>query len=237
MKSHARIIASVCLLILGAAAAGALASGVPPERWDRPAATTVHCQIGNLHDPVRLPGPELFQGEESYAFLVHPPEQCGCTEGGFTVETVAHLLYFEPDQVPALLQVQARLLEALPDLTGLCRLPGPDVCLGPPQTILVDQPGYFLVTVPMPGCPIQDFGQYYFLAMSYQGGSPARLAIDDQPQPCVEFIDRGNGWEDMFLIPDKTGGGKHILFGDVVCGALSVDEETGSWGSIKSLYR
>ncbi|MGD9546209.1 MAG: hypothetical protein AB7V45_01555 [Candidatus Krumholzibacteriia bacterium] len=236
MNSQARILAVICLLILGAAA-GALAADLPAERWDHPAEATADCQIGNLNDAVGISGPELFTGNETFAYLVNPQDQCGCTEGGFTVETIYQLLYFEPQQVPALLQVVPRLLAVNLDPTTECMFPGPEVCLGQPVTILVEEPGYQLVTVPMAQCPLQWFDQPYFLSLGYEGGSPAFLAIDDQPAPCVEYVDRGFGWEDMFLIPDKTGGGKHILFGDVVCGALSVDNETGSWGSIKSLYR
>jgi len=41
----------------------------------------------------------------------------------------------------------------------------------------------------------------------------------------------------MFTFPAKTGGGKSIVFGDIVCGALSVADEPQAWGKIKSLYR
>jgi hypothetical protein len=49
-------------------------------------------------------------------------------------------------------------------------------------------------------------------------------------------LDRGQGWEDLFGF-DKTGGGKSIVFGDIVYATAVVPEETETWGSIKSLYR
>ena len=104
------------------------------------------------------------------------------------------------------------------------------------MTITIDTPGYHLVTAPVLGCPMQPFEDHYFLSLKYLGGAPAYLAIDDQPAACTEYIDRGDGWEDLFLF-GKTGGGKSIIFGDIVCGALSVDAEPDAWGSIKSLFR
>lgn len=195
------------------------------------------CLVGNLNEPVGPPAPDIFQGHESYAYLVYPPDNCLCEQGGFTVQTITQVLYFDATQVPVTLQVQASLRLGVLDIGGTCWLPGPQVCLGPVIPVTITSPGFHWVTAPLPGCPMQPFGNHYFLSLQYLGGGPGFLAIDDAPQACTEYVERGLGWEDMFTFPAKTGGGKAIIFGDVLCGAMSVENQTGSWGSIKSLYR
>ncbi len=196
-----------------------------------------NCTIGNLNNPAGPPAGDIFLGHETYAYHVFPPDQCTCTEGGFIPLTVSQLLYFDSSQVPATFQVEALLLAADYNAATDCFLPGPIICSGTPMQVSVDVPGNLLVTAPVDSCPVQPFNEHYFLALKYTGDAPGFLVIDDQPQACTEYVERGNGWEDMFTFPGKTGGGKSIIFGDIVCGTLSVDTEQGTWGAIKSLYR
>ncbi len=193
--------------------------------------------IGNLNDPVGPPAADIFLGHETYAYHVFPPEQCSCSEDGFTPLTVSQLLYFDDSQIPATFQVEALLLAANFDTGSNCFVPGPVICNGPPTQFTITNQGSSQVTAPFAACPVQVFNEHYFLALKYTGDVPGFLLIDDQPQECTEYVERGNGWEDMFTFPAKTGGGKSIIFGDIVCGTLSVDTEVGTWGAIKSLYR
>ncbi len=202
-----------------------------------PAMAQSDCTIGNLNNPAGPPAEDIFQGHETYAYHVYPPDQCGCTEGGFTPLAVSQLLYFDNTQVPATFQVEAMLLAADYEAATDCFLPGPVICNGPSLQITVTDQGQIRITAPVDGCPLQVFNEHYFLALKYTGDAPGFLVIDDQPQACTEYVERGSGWEDMFTFPAKTGGGKSIIFGDIVCGTLSVDAEQGAWGAIKSLYR
>jgi len=194
------------------------------------------CQIGNLNPPVGEPVPEIFQGEEAYAYHVYPPDQCACDEGGFALQTVSMLLYFTENQIPADLVVQGGLLGGVYDPSNDCWLPGETLQESQPTTVIVQEPGFFPVSVQVPIVDFYPFEGHYFLSMRYIGGAEALLAVDDQPMPCTEYINRGNGWQDLYD-RDKSGGGKVIVFGDIVCGVPTVAGESQTWGAIKSLYR
>ena len=205
--------------------------------WSLPAAAQDSCTIGNLNDPAGPPAPDIFKANETYAYHVFPPEQCSCSEGGFIPTSVSQLLYFDTEQIPATFQVQAQLLAAVYDAGSGCYTPGVVICEGPPLQVTVTTTGVFQATAPFDLCPVQPFAEHYFLALKYTGYAPGYLVTDGLPQECTEYVDRGAGWEDMFFFPGKTGGGKSILFGDIVCDAYTVDNEQGAWGVIKSLYR
>lgn len=203
-----------------------------------PAAAQNSCTVGNTNDPLGPPATGIFMGNETYAFEVFPPSQCSCNEGGFLPLNVSQWLSFDANQVPANFTVRAQLLAAVPDPAGNgCFRPGGILCAGLPVQLTVSAPGPFLATAAFDTCAIQNFNAHYFLALEYTGNAPGSLLTDGQPQECIEYLNDGTGWKDMFFFPGKTGGGKSIIFGDIVCGAYAVDTEQNTWGTIKSLYR
>ena len=220
---------SVFLLALVALSGlvAASASAGPSPRGD--------CLVGNLNDPVGEPVPNIYFGNETYAYLINPADQCACTEEGFVVESISQLVYFGPEQIPFDVTVKAYLLAAVWDnLTG-CWVPGPILEESLPQTFQVDIPGTFLFNVPMDMTLGYELDVPYFLALHYAGGGPGMLVVDDQPASCTEFIDTGAGWEDLNT-RGRPGGGKIILWGDIVC-SVPVAAEDNTWSTIKALYR
>jgi len=194
------------------------------------------CQVGNLNPPVGPPAGGIFMGEEEYAYHIFPADQCNCSEEGFILESITQFLFFEPNQVPANLIVRGVLLKAVFDPSSGCWVPGPVLFEGPPENFIIDDNGPVVIQVPTPGAPVLPLADQYFLVLRYQGGAEAMLVVDDEPMPCTEFINRGSGWEDLFG-RDKSGGGKVIVFGDIVCSPLSVPNGNSTWGGIKSLYK
>lgn len=192
------------------------------------------CTIGNLNQPA-LYAPNIFQGDEAYAYLVHPGEFCAFEGGHFSLLSVTQFLHFEDQQLPVTLVVEASIMEAVFDSGLGCDVPGETLHASVPLALRVEQVGEFPVTVQLDPF-ILPLDRSYFLSLRYLGGGPGQLVTDDMPAPCVEFIDRGQGWEDLFNF-DKTGDGKGIVFGDVVYATQTVPEETETWGAIKSLYR
>jgi len=225
------------VLLLVFSSAAALAETGPYADWDGSTAANGDCQVGNLNDPVGPPAPDIFNGEESYAFHILPAEQCQCAEGGFKIESISMLLYFEEDQIPTTFEVRGSLLAAVFEPASDCWLPGPPLCQSDPLAMTIDTPGVHQVFVPVVDCEAYPLVDNFFLSLTYNGGGPAFLPIDDQPRPCTEYINRGAGWEDMFFFPGKTGGGKHIVFGDIVCSIPTVGADQNSWDAVKALYR
>ncbi|MCP4570983.1 MAG: hypothetical protein GY838_01400 [bacterium] len=195
---------------------------------------TPDCTVGNLNQPA-LFAPNIFTGEEAFAYLIEPSGLCQFEGGHFSLMNVTQLLSFEDQQLPATLQVEAAIMEARWDDSFGCLLPGETLHASIPVTRRVETVGIFGVTVELDPL-ILPLDEPYFLSLRYMGGSPASLVTDDLPLPCVEFIDRGQGWEDLFTF-DKNGDGKAIVFGDVVYATSTVPESDSTWGAVKSLYR
>ncbi len=194
------------------------------------------CQVGNLNPPGAPPVPGIFTGNESYAYHIYPADQCDCVEEGFVLEAITQYLYFEDEQIPAAFFVQGSLLKAEFDASIGCWVPGPLLYQGPREVFTIVESGQATIQVLTPGIPAFPLADHYFLVLEYLGCSQALLVVDDEPMPCTEFINRGNGWEDLFNY-DKSGGGKIIVFGDIVCSPLAVSTTTSTWDGIKSLYR
>ena len=197
-------------------------------------AQEVDCTIGNLNQPAFF-APGIFQGDEAYAYFVEPGALCTFAGGHFSLLNVTQLLQFEDQQLPVTLQVEAAILDAVWDPGLDCFLPGGAIHASLPLTQRVEEVGVSAVTVQFDPL-ILPLERPCFLSLRYLGGGPGQLVTDDQPAPCIEYIDRGQGWEDLFTF-DKTGDGKTIVFGDVVYATSTVPEATESWGAIKSLYR
>jgi hypothetical protein len=232
------------ILLAGAGAMLTATAGDGPE-WEGHLFANGDCQVGNLNEPEGAPLEGYFDGHQMIAYLINPGDQCPCSEGGFKLESVSHLLHFNSQQVPADLHVRAGLLAAEFDAASATWIPGPPLCESMPVTIIVQEPGIQQILVPTPDCEAMPLDEHYFLFLNYENGGPASLVIDGQPEPGIEYIDRGNGWEDMFFFPDKSGNqsddrsgtGKHIVWGDVLCSAPVVPAEHDSWGTIKAMYK
>ncbi len=212
----------------------ALAGTNPP--LEIPVVLSGDYQVGNLNAPGSAPVPGIFMGEEEYAYHILPAEQSDCSEDGFILESITQLLFFEENQVPVTLMVQAALLKADFDPSSDCWVPGPVLYDSPQEIIMITDNGPATIKVLTPGIPVFPLEEHYFLVLRYQGGSEALLVVDDQPMACTEFINRGNGWEDLYG-RDKSGGGKVIVFGDIVCAPMAVPTVENNWDRIKSLYK
>jgi hypothetical protein len=169
--------------------------------------------------------------------LIYPPDQGTCTEGGFDLLEIHMYLELGPQHVPVTFNVSGALAHADLDPTEGQYVPGPFICEGPEAVFHIEEPGLYVITVPMQdACECQLFDDHYFLVMRFLTPFEANLPIDDQPQPGIVYNDKGAGWVDMFDL-SKTAGGKVIIWGDTVCCTHSVGNEAGSWSGIKSLYR
>ena len=231
------LILLTCLFLLvgGGALLSLAASDLPT--WDNHLEANGDCLVGNLNDPQGAPLAGYFDGHQMIAYFISPGSQCSCDEGGFKLESVNHLLYFDDQNVPASLAVRAGLLAAEYDAASGTWVPGHILCESTPVIIPIDQVGLQQVQVPTADCEALPLDDNYFLFLAYEEGVPAALAVDGFPEPGIEYLDRGNGWEDMFYFPDKSGGGKHIVWGDILCSAPVVPADQDSWGSIKAMYR
>jgi len=193
--------------------------------------------VGNLK-PIVPPAVEFIHtGQESYAYLIYPPAQGSCTEGGFELLNIHMYLELTPAQVPVTFTASGSLAHADWDPSENQFVPGPPLCTGPEAVYNFTEPGLYVITVPMEDvCECQVFDDYYFLIIRYHDFFEANLPIDGLPQPGIVYNAKGTGWFDMFDYK-KTAGGKVIIWGDIVCGDCSVGNQSGTWSGIKSLYR
>ena len=193
--------------------------------------------VGNLNPPTHALE-NYVTGNQAFAYLVYPPDQAACTGGGFIPEAVHMWLGFRSEQLPATFAASAQLLAAVYDtLTGQW-LPGTLLCQGSPQTFTVTTPGLFELMLPfLPGeCGPQVFNDYYFLVVRLETPLTADLPLDSFPEAGVAYQNDGQGWVDMNGLK-RADSGKIIIWGDIVCTAAPVGNTTGTWGSIKGLYR
>lgn len=185
------------------------------------------CQIGNLSEPV-VPVPGLIQGDEQvFAYLVHPVEQCPCSEGGAQIQEIRMWLQFEPWMIPQNFFVRAGLQRAEwnPDLDRW--QPAGYYFEGITVPVEVFDPGLFLLNVPIPNARWMDIHEYYFLTINFRSPLESNLVGDGMDVPGVAYMspDGGDSWIDLFGF-DKTSGGTPIIWGDVLCGAM--DPTTGT---------
>ncbi|PID79086.1 hypothetical protein CSB20_11855 [bacterium DOLZORAL124_64_63] len=194
------------------------------------------CQVGNPNAPQGTVS-GIFNGHEAYAYYVYPPAQCDCQESGFKLENVSQGLSFDETQVPAVLNVSPLLIKAEREANQPYFVPGPILYEGPTQTITVDEAGPVLVTVPTDNIEAFPFDDHYFIGLRYEGDAPGNLQIDDEPLPGIEYILTPNGWSDLYRWRKRAGGGKVIVYGDIVCSPMGSPTESRTWDTIKSLYR
>ncbi len=194
-------------------------------------------QVGNLNPPVPPSVEFLHTGLEDYAYLIYPPDQGSCTEGGFELLAIHMFLELMPNQVPITFTVSGALAHADWDPSLNAWVPGPFICEGPDELFNIELPGVYNITVPMEdSCGCQAFDDHYFLVVRFHTPFEANLPTDGLPAPGIVYNDKGDGWVDMIGL-GKTAGGKVIIWGDTVCCTYSVGNEAGTWGGIKSLYR
>ncbi|MBC8424720.1 hypothetical protein H8E07_11410 [bacterium] len=194
-------------------------------------------QVGNLNPPMPPSVEFIHTGLEDYAYLIYPPDQGSCTEGGFELVAIHMYLELTANQVPVTFTVSGALAQADWDPSLNEFVPGPFICEGPDEMYHIELPGIYVITVPMQdSCGCQAFDEHYFLVMRFHTPFEANLPIDGLPQPGIVYNDKGAGWLDM-IDYDKTAGGKVIIWGDTVCCTYSVGNEAGTWSGIKSLYR
>lgn len=176
-------------------------------------------QIGNLNDPVGLPVPNIVHGEQTFAYLVHPAEQCNCTEGFVQLENTLFWLHFDPWMIPRNFEVRPGLRPAIWNPSIDRWVPGGYFYEGPSIVVDVADAGPFLLQVPSFNAPWMNIYEFYFLTLTFESPLEANLLGDGMDQPGIAYVSpNGNFWIDLYG-PDKTSGGKPIIWGDVLCGA------------------
>lgn len=196
------------------------------------------CTIGNMGDPVGLPLFEVLHGQESYAYLVRPGEECSSQEEVFELLKLSMLLDFFIEQVPVNFTCRAGFLKALEVQPGQF-VPAELLYSSPPATFQFNQPGIHMIEVGTPEFGEQIMDDVYFIAIHFETPFEGNLPIDSFPEAGVAFRNDGSGWVDMDTF-GRTASGKIIAWGDIVCrpaGASSVEPDPGvSWGFVKSLF-
>ncbi len=178
----------------------------------------VLCQVGNLEDPIGLPVVNVFEGAATYAYLIHPIDQCECPDGFIQLQDAFMWLEFEPMMVPVNFTVRAGIRSAF--YNAALNQWEPDLLLydGAEMMIQVMNPGPFPLAVPAVAAPWIGINEYVFLTLEFENPFQANLLCDGNDQPGIVYVSPdGLNWVDMFG-PDKTSGGKPIIWGDVVCG-------------------
>lgn len=198
--------------------------------------TRADCRVGNLASAVPPPATGIFAGGEEYAYLIYPPDQCQCAEGGFTFESIGMLLEFAPHQVPVTFAAVAVWREAVWDDGLGCYLPGGELFASAPVIFPIALPGIYDIVIPTPGWDFLPFAQHYFIGLRYVDVFAADLPVDDQPQACVAYRGDGTSWQDLDGLK-RAAGGKVIVWGDIVCGSPVIPSDATTWGTLKAVYR
>lgn len=179
------------------------------------------CQIGNLNEPL-FPVPNLIHGgEQVFAYLVHPIEQCPCSEGGVQIQEMRMWLHFDPWMIPQNFLVRAGLQRAQWNAALDRWEPAGYFFEGITVPVDVFDPELFLLNIPVPAARWMDVNEFYFLTVTFRSPLEANLVGDGYDIPGISYMspDGGDTWIDLFG-PDKTGGGTPIIWGDVLCGAM-----------------
>lgn len=179
----------------------------------------VICLVGNLEEPVFPPVAWDFQAGQIYAYLIHPIDQCDSTEPSVQLQNVFMWLEFEPRMVPTNLIVRPGLRPAIYNAALDQWEPDGNFYEGPESLIEVMEPGPVMLQVPAFNAPWIGIQDHFFLTLTFETPFQANLLCDGMDQPGIAYFSPdGIQWEDMYG-PDKTSGGKPIIWGDVVCGA------------------
>ena len=175
------------------------------------------CQVGNLADPVPPSVPGVFQGDQIFAYLIHPVEQCDCPEEFVQLQNLNMWLDFDTSMVPVNFSVHPGLRPAVYDFSIDQWVPDGYFYEGLPTTITVREPGPFQLQVPAINAGWFNVHEYFFLTLTFETPFAANLLCDDMDQPGIAYVSAdGEFWFDLFD-PEKTSGGKPIIWGDVLC--------------------
>ena len=197
--------------------------------------------VGNLNPPEPPSAPGILTGDQVFAYLIHPVDQVPPGVNGFQLEAVTMLLDFTPQQLPAFFTVQGGLRKAVYEPSQDAWLPGDPVCQGQTFPYQITEPGLQEIRLPVdPACGCLHTDDYFFLTVTFWDPVVGNLVTDGQPEAGVVYLNDGTGWVDMVNIvpaPDKTAGGKVIIWGDILTCEPPVGAEKSAWGHIKSVYR
>ena len=104
------------------------------------------CQVGNLADPVSPPVGGIVQGDQVFAYLIHPVDQCDCPEEFVQLQNLNMWLDFDASMVPANFTVRPGLRPAVFDLNLDQWVPDGYFYEGQPFDIIREGSG------PLPAC-------------------------------------------------------------------------------------
>jgi len=198
----------------------ALAAGAEPPRpvFDAPETPLLpvnlypgDCVFGNDNLGALMGQYSTFwQGNESYAFFVRPHDTCSCSDG-FNVRAVHMYLHLSPSSSP---EVQAHLVEAVGGPS--CFTPGSIIDSSPPMVASgYPSTGYYDVEIPC-DFDCRDMDNYYFLVFEFlDANGPVGIAFDNNAQTCVNYVNRGSGWEDLDVVYNFFG--DIFIWADVDC--------------------
>jgi len=196
------------------------------------------CIIGNMGDPVGPPLFDLLHGQEAYAYLVKPSEECSSQEEVFELLKLNMLLDFFIEQVPVNFICRAEFRKAFEVEPGQF-VPAELIYSSPEVMLYIPQPGITRIEVGTPEFTEQIMDDQYFIVIRFESPFEGNLPIDNLPEPGVAFRNDGSGWVDMDTF-DRSASGKIIAWGDIVCspaGSSSVEPDPGvSWGYVKTLF-
>jgi len=234
------ILALVLIVFAANAYAGRTATVTPldaavTQEFQFPTDNRQDCTLGNQNPPsFSVSG--WFTGQERYKYLIFPPDQCACPFG-FQLENVNMLLEFDASMVPISFVVRGDIGEAIWDAANGVWVPGPDFFVSEDWIVTIDEPGLYVITVPMNGTPCAAMDFHYFIGLEFLDPFDANIIIDEFPEVGVTYNDWGTGWYDLYFAFLTKSSGKTIIWGDIICCYPPVDAEAETWGAIKQLYR
>jgi hypothetical protein len=198
------------------------------------------CVLGNLNPGYWAIGDWIW-GAEKYKYLFYADQtDCSACGQGFTVESVTLYVQFGTEDVPVTFDARVDFEEAAWDDQLGCWVPGPEICVSSSYSITINQPGGYLLTLPMDtACACAAFGYWYGISFefltAFNSGMEPDLITDNYPVGCTSWNDYGAGWED--LVTGFGFPGEIIMYADMTCCPDPVPAERDTWGSIKSMFR
>ncbi len=197
------------------------------------------CVLGNLNNPAYAIQDWIW-GQETYKYLFDADQaECMACPAGFTVEMVHFFMQFGVEDVPVDFDCYVDFEETIYDPTLGCFLPGDVICASQAYTVSIDQAGMYDIAIPIDQgtCACAYFGYKYAIGMTFLTAfdSTPDAITDNIPVGCTSYNDYGMGWYDLvtgFQFP-----GELVMYADIACCENPVDNESQSWGAVKSLFR
>ena len=152
----------------------------------------------------------FWSGNESYAFFINPADYTCACDPGFNVRGVHMWLDLSTSSHPT---VRAHLAEA--EGGGSCFTPGAILSTSDPFTVSVGSNGLHDVEIPC-DFACQEMNVNYFLIVEFlDANGPVGLPFDNSSQDCVNYVERGGGWEDLVDVHNFWG--DIYIWADVDC--------------------